>query len=237
MDKILRLAKTLSYSLAKPNLTEQELLDECFSTRQHRIGSITVLPCFVEDAYAYLKQTGIKVCAKIGTGSNTTAIKVYETEEACRNGAKEIELEINSGKLLSHNLTYIQQEIAVIIAITNYYKSNLTVSINHDIIDDEQIKIELYQLCNNLKVYAIKIPTRINNIYIDDDYWDGGTILDDLILVGSNTSKEVKIVAEGNIKTANHVLQLLELGIARVNTNQPGLILADLKKHFSLLTK
>ena len=74
----------------------------------------------IKEALEWLKGSDVMVCAVIGfpQGNNTTAVKVFETEQACKDGAQEIDMVVNIGKVLGKDWDYVEQEIAAIVAVT-----------------------------------------------------------------------------------------------------------------------
>src|SRR5688500_3395963 len=97
------LAKMIDHSLLHPTLTDEELEDGCAIAAKYQVASVCVKPCHVRRAAELLKGSDVLVCAVVGFphGSNTTEVKRYETEVACREGAVEIDMVINIGKALS----------------------------------------------------------------------------------------------------------------------------------------
>src|SRR5690349_4729959 len=98
-----QVAGMIDHSLLHPTLTDQELADGCKLAAQYKVASVCVKPCHVQRAAQLLAETSVRVGAVVGFphGNSTTECKRYETEQACRDGAVEVDMVINIGKALS----------------------------------------------------------------------------------------------------------------------------------------
>ena len=97
------MAKMIDHSLLHPTMTDQDLHDGCKIAALYQVASVCIKPYAVRLAAELLRGTGVLVGAVIGFphGSNSTAVKCFETAEACRDGANEIDMVANIGKALS----------------------------------------------------------------------------------------------------------------------------------------
>src|SRR4029077_8806290 len=108
-----QLAGMIDHSLLHPTMTDQELDDGCRLAARYGVASVCIKPYYVKRAAKLLSRTGVKVGAVIGFphGNSTTESKRYETELACRDGAGEIDMVINTGKALSGEWDYVERDI------------------------------------------------------------------------------------------------------------------------------
>ena len=96
-----QLAKMIDHSLLHPTMTDQELEDGCKLAAKYSAASVCIKPYAVKRAVEWLKGSGVLVGAVIGFphGNSCTESKRYETELACKDGAAEIDMVINLGKI------------------------------------------------------------------------------------------------------------------------------------------
>jgi deoxyribose-phosphate aldolase len=96
------LAKYIDHSLLHPTMTDKDLEEGCLLAKKYNTATVCIKPYAVAKAKEFLKGTTVGICTVIGFphGSNTTDLKVIETIEACRNGATEIDMVVNIGRLL-----------------------------------------------------------------------------------------------------------------------------------------
>ena len=145
----MELNKYIEHTLLKQDASKDEIkkiLDEAI---QNKFLGVCVNPCNVAFAHQYLKDTtkeDIKIVTVIGfpLGQSTTEIKILETIDAIKNGADEIDMVINGGKLKDGDYNYITDEISKIKFACQGH--NLKVILETDLLTKEEIKIAC-ELC------------------------------------------------------------------------------------------
>ena len=107
------LAKMIDHSLLRPELTEEQVNEGCRIAREYQVASVTVRPCDVDFAVRQMQGSGVPVGSVAGFthGSNTTAVKLYETRDMLRRGAREVDMVINISKLLSRQFQHVETEL------------------------------------------------------------------------------------------------------------------------------
>ena len=98
MEKLKDLAKMIDHSILHPTFTDQDLKEGCEIAKKYEVASVCVKPYMVKDAVGLLKGSDVKVGCVIGFphGNSTTKVKVFETIEACRDGADRKSTRLNS---------------------------------------------------------------------------------------------------------------------------------------------
>ncbi len=97
------LASLIDHTLLKPEATKQQIEQLCEEAKKYRFASVCINPCYVTLCAQLLKESSVKVCTVIGfpLGATSTATKVFEAEQALRDGAHELDMVINIGMLKS----------------------------------------------------------------------------------------------------------------------------------------
>lgn len=176
---------------------------------KYKTASACIPPSFVAKAKEYVGDK-LKICTVIGfpNGYNTTAVKVFETEDAIENGADEIDMVINIGELKARNYDYVKNEI---VRIKHACKDKiLKVIIETCLLTDEEKKI-CCRLVSEAKADFIKTSTGFST---------AGATRDDIILFKENVDKGVKIKAAGGIKTIRDAEDFINLGASRLGTSR-----------------
>lgn len=176
---------------------------------KYKTASACIPPSFVAKAKEYVGDK-LKICTVIGfpNGYNTTAVKVFETEDAVENGADEIDMVINIGELKARNYDYVKNEI---VRIKHACKDKiLKVIIETCLLNDEEKKI-CCRLVSEAKADFIKTSTGFST---------AGAPRDDIILFKENVDKGVKIKAAGGIKTIRDAEDFINLGASRLGTSR-----------------
>ena len=176
---------------------------------KYKTASACIPPSFVAKAKEYVGDK-LKICTVIGfpNGYNTTAVKVFETEDAIENGADEIDMVINIGELKARNYDYVKNEIA---RIKHACKDKiLKVIIETCLLTDEEKKI-CCRLVSEAKADFIKTSTGFST---------AGATREDIILFRKNVDQNVKIKAAGGIKTTGDAEDFINLGASRLGTSR-----------------
>ncbi len=109
------IAKLIDHTLLKPATTSQ-IVNLCNEAKEYGFASVCVNPCHVKTAAKELAGSDVKVCTVIGfpLGENTTQVKVFETKNAIKNGAQEIDMVINQSLAKSNAWKKVEKEIALV---------------------------------------------------------------------------------------------------------------------------
>ena len=109
------LAGMIDHSLLQPNLTDADLEQGCQLARDYQVASVCTKPYFVQRAATLLAGSKVAVGTTIGFphGGHVTAIKVAEAAQAISDGARELDMVVNIGKVLSKDWSFVTDDIAL----------------------------------------------------------------------------------------------------------------------------
>lgn len=208
MDKEKILA-ACDHTLLLQGSTWDEIKVICDDAMKYKTASICIPPCYVKAAYEYMGGK-IPVCTVIGfpNGNMTTAAKVFETEDALKNGADEIDMVINIGMLKAGDDDYVLNEIKEIKKACGDHI--LKVIIETCLLTDEE-KIRMCELVTKAGADYIKTSTGFST---------SGATFDDVKLFKEHVGKNVKIKAAGGISTLEDAEKFMELGADRLGTSR-----------------
>ena len=99
------IAGMIDHTLLKQDASEEQIKKLCQEAREYHFCSVCVNPSYVPLCYEELRGSGVKVCTVIGfpLGATTTKSKIFEANEAIENGANEVDMVVNVGKIKSGN--------------------------------------------------------------------------------------------------------------------------------------
>ena len=208
----MELNKYIEHTLLKQDATESEvkkLLDEA---KEYNFLGVCVNPCNVKFASEYLKGTGIKVVTVIGfpLGQATTEIKILETIDAVKNGADEIDMVINDGKLKDGKYDYIVDEISKIKFACQ--DKPLKVIIETDLLSKEEIK-KACELCVQAKADFVKTSTGFVKNGV------GAKVEDVKLMYETVKDFGLQVKASGGIRDKETALKMIEAGAVRLGTS------------------
>lgn len=205
------IAKAIDHAVLRPDMTIADLKRECEIAIQYGVFSVCVKPCDVKIACEFLKGSDVLVGTVIGFphGSTTTAVKVFEAVEAIGNGAKEVDMVINPGRLLSNEYNYVEEDIRKVVEAAHLKGALVKVIIETSLLNDEQ-KTAACRLAEKAGADFVKTSTGFNG---------GGASIEDIRLMRNAVSHNVQVKASGGIKTSEFADSLLEAGCTRLGTS------------------
>ena len=230
-----RIAATLDHSLLHPTTTGKDIVDGCKLAANYEMASVCVQPSWIPLAASCLKGSPVAVGTVIGfpQGANSTRVKVYEAENALSDGAVELDMVINIGRLLDGDIDYVSEEIRLLNQVAVSGGALLKVIFENDYLDDDSFKIELCKICSEHRVAYSKTSTGYGFVKQDDgSYKSRGATDHDLRLMRQYCAPEVKIKAAGGVRTLDRAIEVLELGVSRIGCTASKAILDEAAGRF-----
>lgn len=199
----------VDHTLLSQTAAYDEIKALCDDAIKYNTASICIPPSYVKKVKEYVGNK-IKICTVIGfpNGYNTTESKVFETEDAIKNGADEIDMVINMGKLKDKEYDIIENEIKAIKAACN--DKILKVIIETCMLTDEE-KVKMCQIVTSANADYIKTST---------GFGGAGATFEDIKLFKKYVGKNVKIKAAGGISSITEAEKFIELGADRLGTSK-----------------
>lgn len=224
-----QLAKMIDHSLLHPTMTDKDLEEGCALALKYDTASVCVKPYAVKRAAEILKGSDVLVCTVIGFphGGHHTAIKVAETRQACLDGATEIDMVVNIGKVKGADWDYVRQEIAAINAEAQAHGAIVKVIFENDYLNDGE-KIRLCEICSAIPVAFVKTSTGYGYVKGDDGKFSTrGATIPDLELMRRSCPFTVQVKAAGGVRTYTEMLKAIEAGATRIGATATQAILDE----------
>jgi deoxyribose-phosphate aldolase len=113
-----QIAATIDHAALKPNLTDQDIVENCRLGKRYHVASVCVRPSDVALTAKELAGSGVVPSAVIGFphGAHRPEVKALEARLAIEDGAKELDMVMNIGKFLSGDLDHVHRDIAAVVA-------------------------------------------------------------------------------------------------------------------------
>jgi deoxyribose-phosphate aldolase len=215
-------AKMLDHSLLQPVLTDTELEKGCLLARENAVASVCIKPYGVRLAAKLLAGSGVAVGTVIGFphGSNLTKIKVAEAEAAMDDGAVELDMVVNIGKVLSKDWTYVSDDIRAVVESAHKRGALVKVIFENCFLQSEH-KEKLCQICGEVRADFVKTST---------GYGDAGATDEDLTLMRRCSPPHVQVKAAGGVRNFNRLLAVRALGVTRVGATASKAILDECRQ-------
>ena len=206
------LNKHIEHTLLKQDAGKGDLIKLFEEAKEHKFLGVCINPCYVSLAKENLKNSDVKIVTVIGfpLGANTTETKIFETINAVRDGADEIDMVINVTKLKDREEDFIVNEIRGINAACQ--GKNLKVILETDLLTKEEIKLAC-ELCVKAGADFVKTSTGFVKNGV------GAKVEDVKLMYETVSPSGLKVKASGGIRDKETAIAMLEAGAERLGTS------------------
>lgn len=197
------------HTLLKQEATWEQIREVCDDGLKYSCASVCIPPCYVKRANEYLGDR-LKVCTVIGfpNGYSTTAVKVFETENAVRHGADEIDMVINIGWAKDGRWDRVLEEIR---AVKQGCNGRILKVIVETCLLTEEEKIKMCEIVTEAGADYIKTSTGFST---------AGATREDVKLFKEHVGPDVRIKAAGGISSLQDAEDFIALGADRLGTSR-----------------
>jgi len=235
MTKVEELAKMIDHSILHPTMTDEDLCRECEVAKKYNVAAVCVKPYAVKQALQLLKGSSVKVCCVIGFphGNSSTEVKVFEAEQACKDGAIEIDMVINLGKALGGDWEYVENEIKLVTEACHRKKAIVKVIFETDFVTKEEYKIRLCQICTRAGADFVKTSTGYGFVkQPNGDFNYKGATVADIELMRKHSDPKVQVKCAGGVRTLDDLLKMKAAGATRSGATATEAMLEEAMKRF-----
>ena len=202
--------KMIDHTLLKQDATSEEIKKLCKEALEYNFASVCVNPTNLELAAKILNGSLVKVCTVIGfpLGANTTKIKVLEAKDAVENGATEVDMVINIGRLKDKDYDYVKKDIE---AVVNEVKGKALI----------KVIIETCLLTDEEKVIACKLASEAKADFVKTStgFSTGGATPFDVKLMRETVGENMGVKASGGVRTSEYAKELIKNGANRIGAS------------------
>ncbi len=203
------IAKMIDHTLLKP-AKESQITALCDEAKSYGFASVCVNPCHVKLASKCLDGSSVKVCTVIGfpLGENTTATKVFETKNAIKNGATEIDMVINQSWAKSNAWKKVEKEVALVKKACG--EVLLKVILETCNLTDKQIR-EACKACVSAGAQFVKTST---------GFGKGGATVEAVSLMADMVHPAgLKVKASGGVHNYDEAVAMVKNGADRIGAS------------------
>jgi len=215
------ITKMLDHSLLQPYFTDDDVRAGCAIALKYDVASVCARPTDMTLVSALLAGSSVAVSTVIGFphGSSTTQTKVFESERAMDDGATELDMVLNIGKLKSGDAAYVESDIRAVVEAAHARGAIVKVILENCFLTDDE------------KRAACEISEAAGADYVKTStgYGTSGAKIEDLELMRSTVSPQVKIKAAGGLRSLDAVLAAKAAGAHRCGVSATESIMQELK--------
>lgn len=214
-----QLAKYMDATLLKADATEEQIDQIIEEAKKYGTASICVNPYWVPRVHQALEGTDVKTCTVIGfpLGANTTATKVFETNDAIDNGADEIDMVINIGELKGGHDDVVLEDIKAVADATHAKGKLLKVIIETALLDEDE-KVRAIRMTKEGGADFVKTSTGFST---------AGAKVEDVRLMRETVGPDFGVKAAGGIHSLQDAYDMIEAGATRLGVSAAVAILEE----------
>lgn len=204
------IASMIDHTILKPEATSEEIVKLCNEAKQYKFASVCVNPSYVNLCHELLNESEVKVCTVIGfpLGATTTEAKVFETEQAIKSGAGEVDMVLNVGRLKQGDNGYVYNDILQVISATKE-KTVTKVILETCLLNDEE-KVKACLICKYAGADFVKTSTGFSK---------SGAAVSDVALMKFVVGKDMSVKASGGIRTRKDADDMINAGADRIGAS------------------
>jgi deoxyribose-phosphate aldolase len=216
-----QVAKAIDHSLLRPELDESFVRDGVELARRYGVASATVRPADVALAVELLEGSDVFVSTVVGFphGSSRTATKVREAELALADGARELDMVLNIGRLRSARADDVRGDIAAVVKTAAAADAIVKVILENAYLTDSEKELGC-RLAEDAGAAFVKTST---------GFAPGGATIEDLKLMRRTAGPNVQVKAAGGVRTLDALLEVMSVGVTRIGATATATILDDFK--------
>ena len=205
----MNISKYIDFTLLKPNAPIEDYRVLCKTAAENNFYAVCIAPFAVKNCKDILKNVQVKIATVIGfpLGYNTIESKVYETTDAIKNGADEVDMVINISALKSGDIDYVKDELK------DMRKASagkvLKVIIEACYLSKEEIAM-ISSLISESGADFVKTST---------GFGTGGAALEDVKIIKDAISLKTQIKAAGGIRSYEAAVAFIEAGASRIGAS------------------
>lgn len=204
-----QLAKMMDHTILKATATPADVEKICREALEIDAASVCINPCNIELTKRLLEGSGVKVCTVIGfpLGANTTSVKMYETQDAIKRGAEEVDMVINVGALLAEDTDTVYNDIKGVVEAAG---GTLV-----------KVIIETCYLSDDQKKTACELAMKAGADFVKTStgFGTGGATAHDVALMRSVVGEKLKVKASGGIRTCQNAVEMIEASADRLGVS------------------
>jgi deoxyribose-phosphate aldolase len=205
------LARLIDHTLLRPDATSHDIDALCAEALEHRFAAVCVNPTWVQPARERLAGGQTVICTVVGfpLGATTTEVKADEAQVAIRDGAAEIDMVIDIGRLKSGDVEAVQRDLAAVALVCREGRAICKAIIEAALLTDAE-KVEACTIAMAAGADYVKTST---------GFGPGGATVADVQLMARVVGGKMGIKAAGGIRDLAAVERLVAAGATRIGTS------------------
>ncbi|AUN15481.1 deoxyribose-phosphate aldolase [[Clostridium] sordellii] len=204
------IANMIDHTILKAVATKEDVKKLCNEAKEYNFFSVCINPANIEFAKKELEGSSVKVCTVIGfpLGANTSEVKAFETKDAIKKGADEVDMVINIGALKDKDYDYVLNDIKAVVDAAN--KEALV-----------KVIIETCYLTDDEKKIACELSVKAGADFVKTStgFGTGGSTPEDIKLMREVVGPNIGVKASGGVRNQEDAKAVIKAGCSRIGAS------------------
>lgn len=213
-------AELIDHTQLRPEATRSQIVTLCHEAVRFGFHAVMVNPSYVALAAAKVHGTPVKVGTVVGfpLGANLTITKLAEAEAALRNGAHELDMVLNIGALKSGDRVLVQTEMRWLVHLAHEHGAILKVVLENALLTQGE----------KILACALAVEAGVDFVKTSTGFAASGATAADVVLMRGVVGLKIGVKAAGGIRTAAHLMDMVEAGANRIGASSSVDIVREL---------
>jgi len=214
------IAKLIEHTLLKPDATRSQVVEVCREAVRYGFHLVMVNPANVALAVAQVHGTPVQVGTVVGfpLGASLTVTKMFEAEQALRQGARELDIVMNIGALKSGDRLLVKTEMRSLTDLAHRHGALLKLILENALLSQEE----------KILACALAAEAGVDFVKTSSGLADSGAVASDVALMRGVVGLKIGVKAAGGIRTAAHLMEMVDAGANRIGTSASVQIVQEL---------
>ena len=210
----MNIAGMIDHTMLKADASSETIKRYCREAKEHGFASVCVNTCHVPLVAKELKGSPVKVCCVVGfpLGAMLSTAKAFETAEAVKLGAEEVDMVINIGAMKDKNYKFVREDIRAVVKAAS--GKTVKVILETCLLDKEEI----------IKACELSVEAGADFVKTSTGFSTGGANGEDVALMKHTVGEKARVKASGGIRTPEQAEALIRAGADRIGAGN-GLVL------------
>ena len=214
------IARYIDHTILKPEATAEDVKKLCTEAKEYNFASVCVNGSYAKLVSTELAGSDVKTCVVVGfpLGAMTKEAKAFETTDAIKNGANEIDMVINVGALKEKNYDLFKEDIEAVVNAAKG-KAIVKVIIETCLLTDEE-KVKACEISKEAKADFVKTSTGFST---------GGATKEDIALMRKTVGESLGVKASGGVRDYKTSIDMINAGASRIGSSAGIAIVSESK--------
>ena len=205
----MKLNKYIDHTILKPDATTEKVKAICAEAREYDFMSVCVNLTHTALVSKELEGTDVKTCTVVGfpLGAVTPEVKAFETKEAVKLGADEIDMVINVGAMKDGNFDLVEKDIRAVVEASG----------------DALVKV-IFETClltkeEIVKAAELSVAAGADYVKTSTGFSTGGATVEDVALMKKTVGDNAKVKASGGVRDYEGAMAVIDAGAERIGAS------------------